>query len=275
MKRTDYAKIASKYDKSTFRGQNLPEPELAWIIAERGRARVLDVACGTGNWLAAQASEFGPDANLLGVDLSPAMLRQTRAKLRRQPLARSRAEKLPFGDGAFDLVTCRFAFHHFDDKPAAVDELARVLAPGGALVIANIAPEAMRGWWIYRAFPETRAIDAERFWKVARIERALVRRGFEVEVKLELTRKAQPLAVLVEEAHRRDASELAVLADSVYRRRLAAMERARTADPLARWTSEMAIVRWVALSSPRPATEAARSPRGARPPRRGRAAARG
>jgi SAM-dependent methyltransferase len=51
------------------------------------------------------------------------------------------AERLPFRDGAFDAVTCRIAAHHFPDPPAFLDEVARVLAPGGVLAFEdNVAP---------------------------------------------------------------------------------------------------------------------------------------
>ena len=56
------------------------------------------------------------------------------------------AEKLPFPDASFDLVTCRTAPHHFADVPAFVAEVARVLRPGGVFgLVDNISPADRRG----------------------------------------------------------------------------------------------------------------------------------
>lgn len=275
MRRTDYSKIAAKYDQSTFRGGTTVDRELADLAARRRGTRVLDLACGTGNWLLAQTNELGREVRIVGADFSAAMLGQARAKVPGVPLLRARAEQLPFESGAFDYVTTRFAFHHFEDKFSALDELVRVLAPGGTFTLSNIAPEAMHRWWIYRAFPETVAIDAERFWSVHRIEDELEARGLEVRMAIETRWQRIRLAKLVEEARRRDASELALLGDAIYRRRLAELERTLAKGRTEKWwTTPMAIVRLVAFKLRRPG-RAARSRRAAPPRPRGRAPARG
>jgi SAM-dependent methyltransferase len=85
-------------------------------------ARVLDLACGDGALLAHMR------ANAIGVDLS-------RAELLRVPrTAVARAQALPFATNAFDAVTCHLAFMLFDDLPAVVRELERVLIPGGDFI---------------------------------------------------------------------------------------------------------------------------------------------
>lgn len=94
--------------------------------------RVLDVGTGTGAAVALVAERF-PDAELVGVDLAPAMLAEARRVLREDVLARARLEvadaaALPFADGEFDLVTLQNAIPF-------PTELARVTAPGGAVAI--------------------------------------------------------------------------------------------------------------------------------------------
>jgi len=91
-------------------------------VRVRRDARVLDLACGDGALLA----ELGPRA--IGIDLTLAELDAAQG---RHACACARAQALPFAAGSFDTVTCHFAFMLFDDLPAVVGELARVLAPGG------------------------------------------------------------------------------------------------------------------------------------------------
>jgi ubiquinone/menaquinone biosynthesis C-methylase UbiE len=95
--------------------------------------RVLDVACGTGEWLQA-AHERG--AHVFGVDLSEkAISFCTRNNPQGKFLAVS-AENLPFDAGSMDIVTCLGSLEHFPDKPAALAEMHRLLKPGAFLVIS-------------------------------------------------------------------------------------------------------------------------------------------
>lgn len=85
-------------------------------------SRVLDLACGDGALLAHMS------ARAIGIDLSRAELAATRRT------AVARAQALPFATGAFEAVTCHLAFMLFDDLPAVIRELERVLVPGGDLI---------------------------------------------------------------------------------------------------------------------------------------------
>lgn len=97
----------------------------------------LDVACGTGQQ-AARLSRLG--WRTVGVDASDDMLRLGQYiswdVLRSVALARSVAEVLPFRDGSFDLVICQGSLDHFAQPRLFVSEAARVLVPGGRLVVA-------------------------------------------------------------------------------------------------------------------------------------------
>lgn len=124
------------------RGDDLSR--LPGIAGLTGGERVLDVATAVGH----AAFALAPFARaVVGVDLTEEML----AEAQRQSAARgltnvsfqpADAERLPFSDGAFDVVTCRIAAHHFPDVAAFCRESARVLRSGGRLVVVdNIAPE--------------------------------------------------------------------------------------------------------------------------------------
>jgi len=106
--------------------------------------RALDVAGGPGLLSAALlplvASVTVVDASLRLLELAPAGVERVHA----------RAEQLPFADGSFDLVTCVMSLHHVARPPRVLDEIARVLAPGGRVVledaIADPDPDIARRW---------------------------------------------------------------------------------------------------------------------------------
>ncbi len=104
-------------------------------------ARVLDVACGTGD-LALAILARHPGAALTGVDPSRAMLdiAADKAARRRVPLALEVgiAEELPFADAMFDGVSIAFGLRNVPDRERALREMARVLRPGGRLVVLEL-----------------------------------------------------------------------------------------------------------------------------------------
>jgi len=92
--------------------------------------RVLDVACGTGA-VARVAAERVAGARVVGVDVNNAMLRVARARLPHLEWCEANVIELPFADGEFDVVFCQLGLQFFPDRPAALLEIRRVLAPGG------------------------------------------------------------------------------------------------------------------------------------------------
>ncbi|MHB8584560.1 MAG: class I SAM-dependent methyltransferase [Thermoplasmatota archaeon] len=106
-------------------------------------ARVLDVGCGAGPALAHLMRQ---GARPVGVDISRSMLELARTA--RVDGLQAVAEGLPFRDQSFDLVLCRETLHHVTAPDAAVWEMRRVLARGGALVvedvITHVSPEIAR-----------------------------------------------------------------------------------------------------------------------------------
>ncbi|MEY9852819.1 ubiquinone/menaquinone biosynthesis C-methylase UbiE [Leifsonia sp. EB41] len=98
--------------------------------------RILDVGCGSGALLRLLCS-LRPDARLTGVDPAAGMVRAAAASTRAEVL-RAAAEELPFADASFDLVVSSSSFSHWEDKAAGLAECRRVLAPGGALLLADV-----------------------------------------------------------------------------------------------------------------------------------------
>jgi SAM-dependent methyltransferase len=217
--------VARRYDNNVVRSWVPLDQRLAILRGDRPRG--VDLACGTGIYIAAQRRHFpGALIEWHGADASAAMLAVAEEKLGFACRFReARAEKLPYADDYFDYVVTRFAFHHFTDKTTALQEMRRVLAPGGLLRIENLAPELSPNWWLYRFFPEARPIDAERFWPVARIGEALERMGLAVEV---IQRPVTPLSLrhVHEEVKNRETSQLLLIDDAAYARGLAAVTEA-------------------------------------------------
>ena len=110
------------------------------LLALRPGDAVLDVACGPGNFTRTFGLAVGDRGLAAGIDVSPTMLaravRDTPPD--RYPSAayvRGDAVRLPFRDGSFDGVCCFAALHFFDDPFAALDDMARVLTPGGRIAL--------------------------------------------------------------------------------------------------------------------------------------------
>lgn len=105
--------------------------------------RLLDVACGTGRTLRMLRQAF-PEASLYGVDLSPAYLRKALQFLTELPgelpqLIQANAEELPYANELFDAVVSVFLFHELPGvaRQAVLDQMSRVLKPGGVVVLCD------------------------------------------------------------------------------------------------------------------------------------------
>jgi len=104
-------------------------------------ARVLDLACGTGD-LALAILRRHPDASVIGVDPSRAMLDIAEGKAARRGLDLALevgiAEELPFADATFDGVSIAFGLRNVPDRERALREMARVTRPGGRVVVLEL-----------------------------------------------------------------------------------------------------------------------------------------
>jgi len=129
---------AASYERGgRFRAVQRPQVEaLAWL-GLRADDRLLDVGCGTG--MAVRTAALGV-ARAVGLDLSPQMIAEARRLAQGVAGAEFEVgdgEQLPFADAEFTAVLCTTSLHHYPQPARAIAEMARVLIPGGRVVIGD------------------------------------------------------------------------------------------------------------------------------------------
>lgn len=98
--------------------------------------RVMDVACGTGVLALVAAARVAPGGSVVGLDLNAGMLEVARRKAPEIDWREAPADAIPFEDCEFDALVSQFGLMFFPDKKRALEEMLRVLRPGGRLAVA-------------------------------------------------------------------------------------------------------------------------------------------
>lgn len=131
--------------------------------------QVLDIAGGTGDLSRAFARKVGPTGRVFHTDINEAMLRTGRDRLTNEglnlPTLVCDAEKLPFRDGSFDLVSVAFGLRNMTHKDQALREMCRVLRPGGKLLVLEFSKiarplEKAYDWYSFNILPKMGALVA-------------------------------------------------------------------------------------------------------------------
>jgi SAM-dependent methyltransferase len=231
----DYDQLAEAYGRN-----RAIHPDVLAALIERGHAgegsRVLEIGCGTGNYISAIAAETG--ATCTGIDPSAEMLRRARANpalpknrtpdLPEVTFIHARAENVPLADRQFDLVYSVDVIHHIEDREAAAREAYRLLKPGGALMVVTESEDDLRNRTPHVTyFPDIVDVELARYPSIETIEHELVAAGLEIGAEIAVSRPRQ-----VEEitAYRDKAySSLHLISDEAF-----ASGLARMADDLER-----------------------------------------
>jgi len=154
-----FTHIAKRYEwfdhVASLGNDYLWRPRALWDLdrfRQPGPVRsALDLGCGTGE-LARLVAHHYPRARVLAADFTAAMLAKAKAAGARRPerermdFGRATAMRLPFADGAFDLVTNAFVARNLADLPTALREMRRVLRPGGVLLTLEITEPESAGF---------------------------------------------------------------------------------------------------------------------------------
>jgi ubiquinone/menaquinone biosynthesis C-methylase UbiE len=145
-----YDRWAPHYDDYDNAVIALEQPIVTALLGDVSNLRVVDVGCGTGRHALPMAAQ---GARVTGVDFSTGMLGRLRAKLECTDAAAARrleliehdiATGLGLGDASFELALCCLVLEHLPNLDEMLAELARVVVPGGRVVIADFHPEMFR-----------------------------------------------------------------------------------------------------------------------------------
>jgi SAM-dependent methyltransferase len=155
----------------------LEERLLRAEIKEFKGKHVLDVGCGTGRWMA-RACDAGAAA--IGIDLTRSFLAQAAGKPDlRGRLAAGDAAWLPFRDQRFDAALCSFVMGYLASTEDVLGELARVVKPGGRVILSDLHPAALeQGWKSCFRVAETVYEIERRHYHLDDVRAAAARQGF-------------------------------------------------------------------------------------------------
>jgi demethylmenaquinone methyltransferase/2-methoxy-6-polyprenyl-1,4-benzoquinol methylase len=155
--------VATKYDLMndlmSFGIHRLWKRYAVELAGLRAGHKVLDLASGTGDLAARYSGLVGPDGLVTMTDINAAMLEQGRTRMADRGLignveyVQVNAEAIPFDDSTYNCVTIGFGLRNVTDKQKALDEMFRVLKPGGrALILEFSHPHLESLKWAYDAY---------------------------------------------------------------------------------------------------------------------------
>jgi len=127
--------IADMGERGDFGRRYVLDPIMLPRALARTPSKALDVGCGEGRFCRMLKQH---NIDVTGVDPTPALLDAARARDRNGAYVEATAERLPFDDNSFDLVVSYLSLIDIPNIEAAIPEMARVLSPTGALLIANL-----------------------------------------------------------------------------------------------------------------------------------------
>lgn len=135
-----FGRVAASYRTSAVHAKGEDLPAMVEAAELQGHERVLDAGCGAGH----TAATFAPHATeVVALDFTDTMLRQVEILAADRGLANittrlGDVEKIPYANSCFDLVVSRYSAHHWARPGTAMEEIRRVLRPGGKFILSDV-----------------------------------------------------------------------------------------------------------------------------------------
>ena len=156
------------------------EPVVLRLLEEMPPSRAIDLACGTGRW-----SETLVDLGhqVVGIDLTEEMLDIASAKVPSAAFVRGDLLRVPIADAVADLVVCSLALTHVPTLLPAVEEIARIVRPGGSVILSDIhpVPVATGGHAIFPTGERSRALSVNELHWFGEYIDAFLHTGLEIQ----------------------------------------------------------------------------------------------
>ncbi len=180
---TDYDGYAPTYAWSRWAVPWVVSPLARMVHALPADGAVLEIGCGTGNYVRALA-ETRNDLVYAGFDLSEPMLHEARRRESSVTFVHGDAGKeFPFPKEEFSLAFAVDVVHHIEDLPRFFTESHRVLAPGGHLMIVTDSEDTLKRRSLAKFFPEILAIELMRYPTIARLHQEADRAGLRLDAQ--------------------------------------------------------------------------------------------
>ena len=151
-----FDELAPCWDKTNVRNEDIIS-EILQKGGIRNGAKVLDVACGTGDFTIEIAQKVADGSEVIGIDLSDGMMKIGREKIAAAgvsaTMVQGDCEELPYGDATFDRISVGFGVRNFEHLEVGLAEMCRVLKQDGKLVILELSvPSNAFVRWCYKLY---------------------------------------------------------------------------------------------------------------------------
>jgi len=216
---TNYARIAENYDKNPLRQKAIDSfiPEIISSHNNNEKIRILDIACGTGNYLTKQYENFcGYNIEFFGIDKSYEMIAVAKKKNGDITYLQNNAEDQVFRNDYFNYIRNEYSFHHFLDKKNVLLTINRILKQNGLFVILNICPDYIKRNWLYEYFPSSKGIDNKRFIPSMGLFLLLDQCNFEAVMKITTSVARLNFTNAIRRVKNRDMSQLNLISEEEY-----------------------------------------------------------
>jgi SAM-dependent methyltransferase len=235
----DYGSYASTYATARWAMPWIVRPLLERVERAADGARILEIGCGTGNYLEA-LRDAAPERRYTGLDRSFEMLVQATRRGRGGYASADADRCLPLRSGAFALAFLVDVLHHLTEYRTFFSEVARVLEPSGAFVAVTDSDENIRKRSLTRFFPEVLDVERRRYPSLEQLDAAAAPAGLR-RVRTELAEGYVELDdAFLAKLEAKCSSAMRLIPDACHRR---GMDRVRAARQRGeRWLSSYSVL---------------------------------